>query len=128
MKILVTGAAGFIGGYLVPELLSLGHEVVGIDDCSRYGIVKKIYDKNPKYRFVKGDVKDTKLLKKLLKDCDYLIALAAKVGGVGYFHKSAYDLYAENERITISTFDAALDAYLNNKLKKIIFFSSWIVF
>ena len=128
MKILVTGAAGFIGGYLVPELLRLGHKVVGIDNCSRYGIVKKSYDKNPKYRFVKGDVKDTKLLKKLLKDCDYLIALAAKVGGVGYFHKSAYDLYAENELITISTYDAALDAYLNNKLKKIIVLSSGMVF
>ncbi|TMC64235.1 MAG: NAD-dependent epimerase/dehydratase family protein, partial [Chloroflexi bacterium] len=37
MKVLVTGAAGFICGYLVGELLEHGHEVVGIDNFSKYG-------------------------------------------------------------------------------------------
>ena len=37
MKVLVTGAAGFINGYLIPELLEAGHEVVGVDDFSKYG-------------------------------------------------------------------------------------------
>jgi len=37
VRILVTGAAGFINGYLVPELLDAGHEVVGVDDFSKYG-------------------------------------------------------------------------------------------
>ena len=41
MKILVTGSAGFICGYLVEELLKAGHEVVGIDNFSKYGPVKK---------------------------------------------------------------------------------------
>ncbi|OGK30251.1 NAD-dependent epimerase, partial [Candidatus Roizmanbacteria bacterium RIFCSPHIGHO2_12_FULL_33_9] len=79
-------------------------------------------------RFFEGDVKDTKLLKKLLKDCDYLIALAAKVGGVGYFHKSPYELFTQNELITISTLDAAIDAFLNYKLSKIVVLSSGMVF
>src|SRR3990167_463938 len=101
MKILVTGSAGFIGGYLVRKLLKEGHTVVGIDNYSRYGLVKRDYDKNPNYIFKRGDVKNTRLLCKLLKGCDHMIALAAKVGGVGYFHQYAYDLLAENEEITI---------------------------
>ncbi len=50
MKILVTGAAGFISGYLVEELLDHGHEVVGIDNFSKYGRVAKSYDDHPRYR------------------------------------------------------------------------------
>ena len=38
-KVLVTGSAGFIGGYVVEELLSRGHEVVGLDNFSKYGPV-----------------------------------------------------------------------------------------
>ncbi|GAJ18753.1 unnamed protein product, partial [marine sediment metagenome] len=38
-----------------------------------------------------------KLLKNLVEDCEQLIALAAKIGGISYFHKYAYDLLAENE-------------------------------
>lgn len=128
MKILVTGSAGFIGGYLVEELLNQNHEVVGIDNYSKYGRVIKSFDKNKKYKFYKGDVKDVKLLKSLLKDCDHIIALAAKIGGISYFHDYAYDLLAENERILASTFDAAIDAFKNNKLRKITVVSSSMVF
>jgi len=128
MKVLVTGSAGFIGGYVVEELLSQGHSVVGIDNYSKYGRLKKSYDNNKNYSFVTGDVKNTKLLKELLEDCDYCIAGAAKIGGISYFHEYAYDLLAENERIIASTFDAAIDAHKNGKLKKIVVLSSSMVF
>lgn len=127
-KILITGSAGFIGGYLVEEFLKQGCQVVGIDNYSKYGPIVKSYDKDPNYKFIKGDVKNTSLLKDLLKDCDYLIAGAAKIGGIGYFHEFAYDLLAENERIIASTFDAAINAFKNNKLKKITVISSSMVF
>lgn len=42
MKILVTGSAGFICGYVVEELLNNGHEVVGIDNFSKYGKIKNL--------------------------------------------------------------------------------------
>jgi hypothetical protein len=50
-------------------------------------------------------------MKKLLVDCDQVVALAAMVGGVSYFHEYPYDLLAENEKITTSTFDAAIWAF-----------------
>jgi len=62
LKILVTGASGFIAGYLIDELLKRGHRVVGIDNFSKYGPVRKSYDHHKNYRFVRGDVKAAKLV------------------------------------------------------------------
>jgi nucleoside-diphosphate-sugar epimerase len=124
----VTGSAGFISGYLVEELLNHGYEVTGLDNFSKYGKVKKSYDSNPKYKFFEGDAKDTELVKKLLADCDQVVAGAAIIGGISLFHELAYDLLAENERIIASTFDAAVWAHKNKKLKKINVISSSMVF
>jgi UDP-glucose 4-epimerase len=128
MKILVTGAAGFIGGYVVEELLRQGWDVVGVDSFVKYGRVKKSYDGNPRYTFHEGDVKQTDLMKRLLAGCDHLFAGAASIGGISYFHEYAYDLIAENERITASTFDAAIDAFKKGSLKKITVASSSMVY
>lgn len=127
-KILITGSAGFIGGYVVQAFLDDGWTVVGIDNYSKYGEIKKSYDDHPNYQFVRGDVKNTELLKELLDGCDQLLASAAMIGGISYFHEFAYDLLAENERITASTFDAAIDAFKNKQLKKITVLSSSMVF
>ncbi|MBR5116699.1 MAG: NAD(P)-dependent oxidoreductase [Lachnospiraceae bacterium] len=128
MKILVTGSAGFVAGYLVDELLKHGHEVVGIDNYSKYGPIEKSYDHDPHYHFVEGDVKDTGLMKELISDCDQVVAIAAMIGGITYFHTYAYDLLAENERIIASTFDAAIWAHEHKKLQKINVLSSSMVF
>ncbi len=128
MKILVTGSAGFISGYLVEELLNHGHNVIGIDNYSKYGPVEKSYDNHPNYTFVEGDVKDVQLMKNLIEDCDQVVAIAAIIGGISLFHELAYDLLAENERIIASTFDAAIWAFKNKKLKKINVLSSSMVF
>jgi len=128
MKILVTGSAGFIGGYLVQELLDHGHEIIGIDNYSKYGRTAKSYDNHPRYTFVQGDIKDIELMKHLIADCDQVVALAAIIGGITLFHELAYDLLAENERIIASTFDAAIWAFRNKKLKKINVISSSMVF
>jgi nucleoside-diphosphate-sugar epimerase len=127
-RILVTGSAGFIGGYVVQELLDAGWEVVGLDNHSKYGRVERSYDLHPAFEFIEGNAKDAELLKKLLQDCDHLLAGAAMIGGIRYFHEYAYDLLAENERIVAATFDAAIDAHRRGRLQKITVMSSSMVF
>src|SRR5213079_1056512 len=128
LKVLVTGAAGFICGYLVAELLRAGHEVVGVDNFSKYGPVRRTFDDDPRYRLVEGDAKDTALLTELAAGCDHIVAGAAMIGGISYFHEFAYDLLAENERICAATFDAAIASHRTGRLKRITVLSSSMVF
>ena len=127
-RVLVTGSAGFIGGYVVEELLSRGYCVVGIDNYSKYGKVVKSYDNHPDYTFYEDDVRNVPLMTKLLSDCDHLIAGAALIGGISYFHAYAYDLLATNERIMAAQCDAAIEAHRSGRLKKVTYLSSSMVF
>jgi len=127
-QVLVSGSAGFIGGYVVEELLKRGYAVVGVDNFSKYGKVTKSYDDDPNYRLIEGDARDTEMMTSLLQDCDHFIAGAAMIGGISYFHTYAYDLLATNERIIASSCDAAIKAHKNGRLKKVTYLSSSMVF
>lgn len=127
-EILVTGSAGFIGGYLVQELLDRGHRVVGLDNHTKYGPVAHSYDEHPRFRFVAGDARDTDLLADLLAGCDQLVAGAAMIGGITYFHSYPYDLLATNERILAATCDAAIAAHRDGRLRKVTYLSSSMVY
>jgi len=128
MKVLVTGSAGFIGGYVVQELLERGYEVVGLDDFSKYGPVSRTYDAHPGYRLLEGDACDVELLRALLVDCDHFVAGAAMIGGISYFHAYAYDLLATNERIMAASCDAAIEAHRAGTLRKMTYVSSSMVY
>ncbi len=127
-KVLVSGSAGFIGGYLVEGLLRRGYAVVGIDNYSKYGKVAKSYDSHPDYHFVEGDARDVELMTALAADCDHFIAGAAMIGGISYFHTYAYDLLAANERIMAASCDAAIAAHAGGRLAKMTYLSSSMVF
>jgi nucleoside-diphosphate-sugar epimerase len=128
-KVVVTGSAGFIGGYIVEEALRQGYKVVGVDNYSKYGPVKKSYDDDPNYELIVGDVQDLKLMTDVLADADHFIAGAALIGGISYFHTYAYDLLAQNERIIASSTDAAIAAIKNGgPLEKVTYMSSSMVF
>jgi UDP-glucose 4-epimerase len=129
VKVLVTGSAGFIGGYVVQELLDKGYEVIGIDNLSKYGDVTRSFDSATNYEFVHGDVQDVELMTRLMHDVDHVIAGAALIGGISYFHTYAYDLLAKNERIIASTCDAAIATLQAGRpLKKVTYMSSSMVF
>jgi nucleoside-diphosphate-sugar epimerase len=78
--ILVTGAAGYIGSVLTPELLKCGHKVIAVDNFM-YGqssLLDVCHDEN--LTIVRGDVRDETLLKKLLAKADVIMPLACLVG------------------------------------------------
>jgi UDP-glucose 4-epimerase len=128
VKIVVTGAAGFIAGYLIEELLDAGHDVVGLDNHSKYGRIDRVFHTHPRYRDVQGDAKDSALLGELLEGAEHFVAGAAIIGGITLFHERAYDLMAENERITAAAFDAAIRAHRQGSLRKITVVSSSMVY
>jgi UDP-glucose 4-epimerase len=127
-KVVVSGSAGFIGGYVVEELLARGYVVTGIDNHSKYGKVARAYDDHPNYQLVEGDARDVDLMTKLLMAADHFIAGAALIGGISYFHHYAYDLLATNERITAAAIDAAITARREGQLKKVTYMSSSMVY
>jgi len=127
-NVLVTGSAGFIGGYVVKELLDRGHSGGGIDNYWKYGPARRSYDDHPRYRFLEADARDVDLMAEQLADCDQFIAGAALIGGISYFHTYAYDLLASNERITASSCDAAIKAHDSGRLQKVTYLSSSMVF
>jgi len=67
-------------------------------------------------------------MKDLIEDCDQIVAGEAMIGGISYFHEYAYDLIAEKERISASTFDASIWAFKSKRLKKINILSSSMVY
>jgi len=128
VRVLLTGSAGFIGSYVVAELVARGYQVVGLDDFSKYGRAAAPRALDRRYRLVEGDARDPKLVYDLLEGCDHFVAGAAKVGGIGYYHTFAYDLLAANSRLVAAACDAAIRRYREGSLQKVTFLSSSMVY
>lgn len=80
MRVLVTGAAGYLGSVLCEHLLGAGHEVTGLDNLMYQQHSLFHLCAHSRFEFVLGDARDERLMKKLVKEADALIPLAAVVG------------------------------------------------
>lgn len=80
MKLLVTGAAGYIGSMLVPALLVRGFKVTVVDTFAAGEPYLANYCIEPNLEIVRGDARDTRLMTPLIQDADIIIPLAALVG------------------------------------------------
>lgn len=130
MKILITGGAGFIGSNLVNLLSNLNYEITVIDS-----LLKQVHGKSQesfsycqilgKCKFVKSDVNDNSVFKRLLLDSEILIHLASQTGtGQSMYEK---DLYEKSNVIGTENIYKLLNENRNN-IKKIILTSSRSVY
>jgi UDP-glucuronate 4-epimerase len=131
MKILVTGAAGFIGSHVCEYYIELGHFVVGIDNFDNYypERFKQLniaeLEKNSRFEFHKADIRDRISITSIFSShkIDAVIHLAAKTG-VRPSIDSVADYYDVNINGTISI----LEIMKHNNVKKMIFASSSSVY
>jgi nucleoside-diphosphate-sugar epimerase len=79
-RVLITGAAGYIGSILCERLLAEGYGVIGLDTLTFGGGTLFHLCANPNFEFVRGDARDEATLKRLVSQADVLIPLAAVVG------------------------------------------------
>lgn len=79
-KILITGAAGYLGSVLVERFLAEGCQVKGVDNSPEApGILSQAL-KNPRFHWIEGDVCDETLMKRAIQNSDVIIPTAAIVG------------------------------------------------
>ena len=119
-KILITGAAGFIGNHLISRMSDMKYELILIDNFSR-GKKDKIFKKNLKDKKVKLiNLNLTKPYKLKFKDIKYVFHLAAKVGVKNVVKKPSQTIN-DNLLMLINTINAIKH---QNKKAKFIFFST----
>jgi nucleoside-diphosphate-sugar epimerase len=83
LRVLITGGAGYLGSILSERLLNGPYEVTVVDNLmyGQHGLFHLCA--NPRFDFINGDVRDEKLIGRLVKEADVLIPLAAIVGAPG---------------------------------------------
>ncbi len=122
--ILVTGGAGFIGSYVIEELLQLEPaKIIIIDNFIRGSEENmKSFISNPLVTFVEGDVRDIILLEKYIAGCDYVFHMAAlRINACAANPREGFDVMLK------ATFDVA-DLCVKHKIKKVIYSSSASVY
>ena len=124
MKILVTGSEGSLGQALIPKLMKNRHQVIGVDNLSRYGGRLGIAECS--YPFVRTDLTIFDNINYLLEEekPDYVIQLAAKIFGVGGFNAHCSDILGDD----ITLHRNVLVASLRHKVQRVVFCSSSMVY
>jgi UDP-glucuronate 4-epimerase len=131
MKILVTGAAGFIGMHVALRLLERGDEVVGIDNLNDYYDVQLKQDRialllaHESFRFIKMDIADTETMSELFaqEKFERVVNLAAQAG-VRYSLKNPYTYISSN----IVGFTNVLEMCRHHKIEHLVYASSSSVY
>jgi nucleoside-diphosphate-sugar epimerase len=80
MKVFVTGAAGYIGSILTPQLLRAGHSVTALDNFMYRQATLLDCCNDPKFQFVLGDARNGDLIGRCMADADAIVPLACLTG------------------------------------------------
>jgi UDP-glucose 4-epimerase len=122
--VLVTGGAGFIGSYVVEELIPLQpKKIIIIDNLIRGSWENmKVFAHNPLIEFIEGDIRDLGLLEKTVKGCDFVFHMAAlRINACAANPNDGFDVMLK------STFYLA-QLCVRYKVKKVIYSSSASVY
>ena len=115
---LVTGGTGFIGSNICELLVKKNYKVKIFDNNSR-GSIQKIKNFKKRIKFIKGDIRNKKLLNKALKNTDAVIHLAY-VNGTKYFYSKPVLVLD----IAIKGIINVIDGCIKNKIKELYLASS----
>jgi len=117
MKLLITGGAGFIGSNFIRYIIKKypDYQIVNLDFLTYAGNLENLKDveKNPNYKFVKGDIADKDLANDLVKDADIIVNFAAE----SHVDRSILDSAAFIRTNILGTHNL-LEATRNNGLKR----------
>ncbi len=117
MKILVTGADGFIGSHLSEKLFDLGHDIRALsqyNSLNNWGWLEDVHCKDS-IEIISGDIRDQTFCTNLCKDVDIVFHLAALIG-IPYSY-AAPDSYIDTNIIgTVNICHAAI----NNNVKQVV--------
>jgi UDP-glucose 4-epimerase len=105
-RVLVTSGAGFIGRRLVARLVELGADVTVVDDLSK-GTKKNLEWLLDSIEFRTDNLLEHEVASNLLKDVEICFHMAARIGGIGYFHKTPAESLRDNSIIDFNLWDAA---------------------
>src|SRR5208283_247653 len=105
-RVLVTGGAGFIGHRVVRKLVDQGANVTVVDNLSK-GALKNLEELMGRIEFKNDDLLQIKVAKRFLEDTEICFHLAAKIGGIGYFHKTPAQSLRDNSMMNLNLWDAA---------------------
>lgn len=117
-KILVTGGTGFIGSAIVRDLIKQNHQVRVLDNQSR-GTLRRLQDVKGDFEFIKGDIRDLKIVLKTSKGVDSIIHLAY-VNGTEFF----YSIPEVVLDVGVKGMVNVLDASLKNNVTELFLASS----
>jgi nucleoside-diphosphate-sugar epimerase len=105
-KVLVTGGAGFIGSYLVEQLVSLGSRVRVVDNLIK-GRMENLKAVNKEIEFIKDDLRERSVCKKVTLNMDVVINLAAIAYGLEYSYNHHGEMLTTNSQIALNVLEAA---------------------
>lgn len=104
-RVLVTGAAGFIGSALCRELAGRVAHLRGIDNLER-GRLEHLSGVLPRLEFQRADLSDREVARRACDGMDVVLHFAAKVGGIGLYLEQPYQTAAANARIDTNVCDS----------------------
>lgn len=122
-KVLVTGGAGFLGSYLVEELVQGGAKVTVVDNLSTSSL-ENLSSVRKKIQFIRGDLRDLKLCLKVTEGVEVVMNLASPAYGMGYSIQHHGEMFYGTALVQLQMFEAAR----MNKVSRFLVVSSSCVY